>query len=199
MSLTNLTSQSLRSILPLTEKREALIAKLEQVEAEIAKALDGTSVGNGRTVRKETLRVSATATVPGKRAKRGAVRELILAGLREAGDAGIAVKHLATQIGIKPQNIHVWMHTTGKKSGLVRALGNGVYRLEEALGLEPAKIEAPAPAAASAEPKPAKAPKAKRTAKAKPAAKAKAAPKAATPKPKAAPKAKAKKSAKKAS
>ncbi len=85
--------------------------------------------------------------MPAKRGKRGAVKELILAGLKEAGEAGIAVKHLAAKLAIKPQNIHVWLHTTGKKSGLVEAAERGVYRLKQAVGVDAPRsiVEVPRP------------------------------------------------------
>ena len=130
MSL-NLSSASLRSLIVLTEKREKLTIELATVEKQIAAAIGGDSnanptpkIGKGR------------AKAAKKRGKRGAVKELILAGLKEAGEAGIAVKHLAAKLAIKPQNIHVWLHTTGKKSGLVEAAGKGIYRLKQAVGVE---------------------------------------------------------------
>lgn len=138
----NLSSASLRSLIALTEKREKLTAELTSVEKQIAAAIDG------NTTASPAPRIQKSQARPVKsRGKRVAVKELILAGLKEAGDAGIAVKHLAAKLGIKPQNIHVWLHTTGKKSGLVKALGKGVYRLEESLGVEAPKIEAPKPKA----------------------------------------------------
>lgn len=141
MSL-NISTASLRSLIALTEKREKLTAELASVENQIAAAIGGgASTNPAPKVRK------GRAKAVKKRGKRGAVKELILAGLKEAGEAGIAVKHLAAKIGIKPQNIHVWLHTTGKKSGLIKALGKGVYGLEESLAVESAKIEAPKPKA----------------------------------------------------
>lgn len=102
----NVSSESLRSILKLAEKRESLAAELARIEGQIAQALGGVpditkaghDTGHGRKVKRATGR---------KRGKRGAVKEAILAGLREAGKAGIAVKHLASKLAIKPQNIHV--------------------------------------------------------------------------------------------
>lgn len=158
MSL-NLSTASLRSLLVLAQKREAIVAEIEKIDGQISKVLGdeggGSFVGNGRVTslgnvvgngRKKTRTVSTkSGRRPARRGKRGAVKELILAGLKEAGEAGIAVKHLAAKLGIKPQNIHVWLHTTGKKSGLVKALGKGVYRLEESLGMAAPKVEAPKP------------------------------------------------------
>lgn len=151
MSL-NLSTDSLRSILSLSEKRDALLAELQKVETEISKALGSGTVAKASTLSHKTGNGRAAATTGGKkispkRGKRGAVKELILAGLKEAGEAGIAVKHLAAKLAIKPQNIHVWLHTTGKKSGLVEAAGKGVYRLKQAVGVEAPRsiVEVPKP------------------------------------------------------
>lgn len=147
----NLSSASLRSLLSLTEKREKLLGELSAIEAQISSALNGIPAkqithpeGAGGKIR-----AAKPAKRGGKGGKRGAVKELILAGLKEAGEAGIAVKHLAAKLAIKPQNIHVWLHTTGKKSGLVEAAGKGIYRLKESVGVEtPSSIvEVPKPKA----------------------------------------------------
>lgn len=155
MSL-NLSTDSLRSILSLSEKRDALLAELQKVETEISKALGSGTVAKASTLSHKTGNGRAAAASPKttggkkispKRGKRGTVKELILAGLKEAGEAGIAVKHLAAKLAIKPQNIHVWFHTTGKKSGLVEAAGKGVYRLKQAVGVEAPRsiVEVPKP------------------------------------------------------
>lgn len=156
MSL-NLSTDSLRSILSLSEKRDALLAELQKIETEISKAfasgaatettIASHKTGNGRSVSVLSAKAAKGKKASAKRGKRGAVKELVLAGLKEAGEAGIAVKHLAAKLAIKPQNLHVWFHTTGKKTGLVEAAGKGVYRLKQAVGMEaPASIvEAPKP------------------------------------------------------
>jgi len=174
----NLSTESLRSILSLSEKRDALLAELQKVETEISKAIgggvaaeEGTS-GRRTSAGRKSVGFSknvpaAKKTTPAKRGKRGAVKELILAGLREAGEAGIAVKHLAAKLAIKPQNIHVWLHTTGKKGGLVEAAGKGVYRLKEAVGVRtPSRfVEAPKPTVTATIRKPAKTGKGRNKAK----------------------------------
>lgn len=139
MSL-NLSTASLRSLIALTEKREKLTDELASVEKQIVAAIGGDTIASPAPRNQKSQARSVK-----RRGKRGAVKELILAGLKEAGEAGIAVKHLAAKLGIKPQNIHVWLHTTGKKGGVIKALGKGVYRLEEAIGVEAPKIEAPKP------------------------------------------------------
>lgn len=140
MSL-NISSESLRSILKLTEKRESLAAEIAKIDEQISNALGrgngvaatGHVTGNGR----KTLQFKR-ARKTSKRNKRGAVKEMILAGLKEAGEKGTAVKDLGAKLDIKPQNIHVWLHTTGKKSGLVEAVSKGIYRLKQSQNAETA-------------------------------------------------------------
>lgn len=138
----NISSTSLRTLIPLVEKREKLAQELAAIERQISASLDGQSpVGSGR----KAAPPKARTIQKGKRVKRGALKETILAALKEAGEAGIAVKHLAAKIGIKPQNIHVWLHTTGKKAGLIKAVSKGIYRLEEAVGVATPKSALTAP------------------------------------------------------
>lgn len=144
----NVSSESLRSLLKLTEKRERLAAEMLKIEEQISEVFGngstvaGDKAGNGRRVRR--LQVARKAV---KRAKRGAVKEILLAGLKEAGERGTTVKDLAAKLGMKAQNIHVWLHTTGKKTGLVDTVGKGIYRLKQAHHIEP---EAPTQAPKSA-------------------------------------------------
>jgi len=145
----NISTASLRSLLALVEKREKLTAELAVIEKQIAAAIKG-SIPVVKTVSSRKIRGSelASARLPGapkKRGKRGAVKNAILAGLKEAGDAGIAVRHLAAKLGLKPGSIHAWLHTTGKKSGFITSLGKGVYRLEESLGVAAPRVKAPRP------------------------------------------------------
>ncbi len=139
MSL-NISTASLRSLLALAEKREKLTAELASIEKQIAAAIEGsTSVVktvSSRKIRGGELGNARLPRAPKKRGKRGAVKKMILAGLKEAGEAGIAVRHLAAKLGLKPGSVHVWFGTTGKKSGLTESLGKGVYRLKQAVGVE---------------------------------------------------------------
>ena len=125
MSLTHITSHSIRRLLTLTEKKEQLIKGIEEVENEIAKALKGaaTSVvevaeavtpfkpakkAKGKKSRKAKVRNS-------KAAKSGGLKERILALLHDAGDQGLRVREIAGKLAAKPGNISVWFSTTGKK------------------------------------------------------------------------------------
>lgn len=160
MSL-NLSTATLRSLLSLTEKREALLREVEKIDGQISAALGGAAAAPVAPAVGSKPRKAGRA----KGGKRGAMKEIVLAALREAGVAGMKVKDLAAKIGAKPQNVHVWMHTTGKKNGLVKAVGKGIYRLEESVGVATpsAEFEAPKPLASE---KKARKPRKKRVTKA---------------------------------
>ena len=120
--------KSLRATLALVERKEELERQIQGINQQLSRAI------SGRTASPSTGRPSKGPKVAkvsrGKRVKRGALKELILSALNEAGDAGIAVQHLAKKIGAKPVNVHAWFASTGKKGGLTEAVGRGIYRLK---------------------------------------------------------------------
>lgn len=165
MSL-NLSSESIRSLLALTEERDALRARIASLDAEITARIGGSSAPvSSRSVRRST-------SAPKGRKKRGAVKELILSALREAGKAGISVKELSQKLGLKNTSVHVWFGTTGKTIKEIEKAGKGLYRfVSDAIIPQPAPTPAPAKPAAK-KPAKVKKPAAKKSApKAKSAAK----------------------------
>jgi len=144
---------------------------LEAIEARLSAALKTTpsaaSVAaiKGKPGRKASVKLGRPPKASS--GKRGAIKGFILDTLQAAGEAGVAVKDLASKLGVKPGNIHVWFATTGKTIKEIQKVGPGIFRLNGHNGSKP---EAAAPAEA------APAPKAKRAAKSP--AKARKAPKA---------------------
>jgi hypothetical protein len=146
MSL-NLTTASLRELLSLTEKRETLACELAAINAKIEAALSGTtalpsarkSLGGDQVGNRRPVKASR------KRGKRGATKEAILAALKTAGSAGIAVRNLAASLGLKNQNVHVLFHTTGKKIREIEKAGKATYRFKGTEGAKPDPSPAPDP------------------------------------------------------
>ncbi|HEX5177405.1 MAG TPA: hypothetical protein VFV83_10270 [Chthoniobacteraceae bacterium] len=52
-----------------------------------------------------------------------------MTALERAGAAGVYVKDLATELAIKPVNIHSWFHSTTKRNPAIRKISGGHYRL----------------------------------------------------------------------
>ena len=121
MSIPNISYATLRSLVTLLEKREAIQAELSRIEAQISAALGGSPVKTNPT--------QTAKSKPAKRGKRGAVKEAVLAELTAAGKNGASVKELSSKLGIKNQNLHVWFHTTGKKIKGLKKVGKGQWVL----------------------------------------------------------------------
>jgi hypothetical protein len=156
MDIKHITSDSLRSLLSLTDKKEQLIKAIADVENQIVRTLKGAATTTKEVAKAVTpfkkTRKAKKSRKP-KASKSGGLKERILGLLQSAGDEGLRVKDIAAKLASNPANISVWFSTTGKK--ITTKLAPGLYA---------AKGEArPAPARKAA--KPAK--KAKKVIKAK--------------------------------
>jgi hypothetical protein len=130
MDVSNINSNTLRSLLKLTEKRDALVAEIKKIDSEIVSAYAGKAPAPAkRGARKVAVKTSATPPQR-KKGSRGALKAKILAALREAGAKGVAVKDLSKKLGVKNQNVHVWFSSTGKKLGTIQKVSAGNYRLK---------------------------------------------------------------------
>lgn len=165
---------TLRQLIVLAEKREKLTAELEAIEARLSAALRTNPSAAVAVSGKPGRKPSVKAGRPAKAAtgKRGAIKGFILDTLQAAGEAGVAVKDLASSLGVKPGNIHVWFATTGKTIKEIQKVGPGIFRLNGHNGHNGVKPEAAAPAEAAPAPKAGK--RAAKTPKAKKATKARA-------------------------
>ncbi len=123
MDATTLSTSSLRQLIKLTEKRESLQAALAKVEQDIYLKINGTPTPTVRTPKK------ASKVKSGKRGRRGAVKEQIVAALHAAGSKGVFIKDLSSKLGIKNQNVHVWFATTGKTIKGLKKTGPGHFTL----------------------------------------------------------------------
>lgn len=135
MTLTNLNSTSLRSLIKLTERKESLALEIKKIEAQLAALITGKSLPAGKRRGRKPAKPGSAAKVksgkPAKRARRGALKSKIFAALRAAGEEGIKVPALSKKIGVKSQNVHVWFSSTGKKLPEIKRIGKGHFKLQE--------------------------------------------------------------------
>jgi hypothetical protein len=134
MNLTHITSQSLRRLLSLTDKKEQLLKSIEDVENEINKAFGGTETAVVKAVKPPKARRKKSRK--SKTGKPGGLKGRILELLESAGDQGLKVKEIAEKLGAKGSNISVWFSTTGKK--LTTKLEPGRYAVKGAGESKPA-------------------------------------------------------------
>jgi len=129
MTLTNLNSASLRSLIKLTERKEALVLEIKKIEAQLSSLILGKALPTGKRRGRPAKATTAVKSV--KRAKRGTLKTKIYAALRAAGDEGLKVPALSKKIGVKSQNVHVWLSSTGKKLPEIKRIGKGHFKLQE--------------------------------------------------------------------
>ncbi len=156
MEIKHITSQSLRRLLSLTEKKEQLIKGIQDVENEIAKTLKGAAATVVKAV--ESVTPSKPRPAKGRKSKskskkNGGLKERILDLLDAAGDQGLRVKEIAEKLGAKSGNISVWFSTTGKK--LATKVEPGRYAAKGKAGVK-AVVVATKPAAPVKASKPAR-------------------------------------------
>lgn len=151
MQVSNITVSILRRLLTLSEKKESLLNEIGSIDKEIASLTSGKPVAAAAP---KAVAAPKAAAAPkgkpgrkpgktGKRGKRGALKEQILALLADAGEAGARVKDIALKLGAKPQNIHVWFSSTGKKLANIKRIDAGHYKAVSAAKSAPAPAAAP--------------------------------------------------------
>jgi hypothetical protein len=111
MSLSSLSSAQLHRLIELVKEKEALQAKLAQVERSLA------GLESGKVAKDE-----APAKQRGQR-RRGGLKDALLTKLQAAGKDGLTVKELAASVNAKPTSVSTWFYTTGKTIKGIKKVG----------------------------------------------------------------------------
>ncbi len=134
MDLTSITAADLKKITSLIEKKAKLTDQIDAIDKELASFGGGASTTKtsrrGRRPGSASQKVAGAKRGPKKgsnRGRRGGRKDAIIAILQEAGSQGAAVKDIAKQLKVKPQNIHSWFQITGKKTPEIKKVGTGKW------------------------------------------------------------------------
>jgi hypothetical protein len=112
MNLTQITSAQFKQITRLLEEKEACLARVAAIDHELAAIEAGAPPKAPRTRKSAPGQLDAPGV---DRARRGELKDKILALLKEAGATGITVKDIAGKLGINGANVHAWFANTGRK------------------------------------------------------------------------------------
>ena len=93
---TNIPSATLRQLVKLSERKEALMGQIQEIDREMVRLQSKFGVPSASTSRRAPVTVSRVARRPnGKtRTKRGALKDKIVRGLRAAGRKGTTIREL---------------------------------------------------------------------------------------------------------
>jgi hypothetical protein len=142
MNITNISSNALKNLIKLTQRKEGLLNEIQKIESQLASLITGkpartTGKRRGRPAKaKKAGRPAKAAKATkarssAKRAPRGQIKKKILTALKAAGEAGMKVTDLSKKIGVKNANVHVWFSSTGKKLPEIKRVGKGHFKLVE--------------------------------------------------------------------
>jgi hypothetical protein len=128
--LRNIPSSDLKKLVKLSERKEALIAQIQEIDRQMVRVESrfGIPSQNGNQGAAVTLSRQGRRFT-GRRTKRGALKEKILKVLREAGRKGATVRELSAKVRVPSANLYVWFNGTGKNVRGIQKIGIAKYRL----------------------------------------------------------------------
>ena len=156
-----LNTSLLKEALKIVEEKQAVEARLKEVEAKLKSfgggTLEAKSSGEAsapKPGKRKSPRVKASGVNTNSRKAadtQGSLKQRVVALLKAAGAGGALVTDLASALGLPPANLHVWFSTTGKKNPSINKVARGRYAWHRA-----AKVaeHVEGPAAGEAEPAP---------------------------------------------
>jgi hypothetical protein len=116
----------LKAMLALEEKRATLQQEIDAIQHQIATI-------QHQLFGEESMPIAIPKMIQKAikkgRAKRGALKAKIMSALESAGNAGVQVTHLASDLGTKAANLHAWFHSTAKRIPSIVKVAGGHYRL----------------------------------------------------------------------
>lgn len=128
---TTIPSATLRQLVKLSQRKEALMAQIQEIDREMVRLQSRFGVPSRNPALRAPVTVSRAGSrlTRGKRAKRGALKEKILRALRVAGSKGATIHELSDKLGIRNANLYVWFNGTGKNVPGLKKIGTAKYRL----------------------------------------------------------------------
>ena len=126
--LREIPSSALKQLVKLSERKEALMAQLQEIDREMLRVQNKFGVPTRREEQPARVTVSGTPQRRG-RAQRGALKEKIVRALRSAGKRGATIRELSNKLKVPSANLYVWFNGTGRNVRGIKKIGVAKYRL----------------------------------------------------------------------
>jgi hypothetical protein len=126
---TNIPSATLKQLVRLSERKEALMAQIQDVDREMVRLQSKFGAPTLNPGRRAPVTISRSPQASGRRAKRGALKEKIVRALRAAGAKGATIGQLSSKLGVRSANLYVWFNGTGRNVRGLKKVGTAKYRL----------------------------------------------------------------------
>ncbi len=126
---TNIPSATLRQLVKLSERKEALMAQIQNIDREMLALQNKHEVPASDGGKRAPVTVSRAPASRRQRAPRGALKEKILKALRGAAKKGLTIAELSKRLGVPSANLYVWFNGTGRNVRGVKKIGVAKYQL----------------------------------------------------------------------
>ncbi len=129
--LTNIPSSTLKQLVRLSERKEALMAQIQEIDREMIRVQDKFGIPSREGDQRAPVTVSRAPGGPiRRRSKRGALKEKIIRVLRTAGKKGATVGDLSKKLKVPSANLYVWFNGTGRRVPGIKKVGVAKYQLK---------------------------------------------------------------------
>jgi len=125
MNLSALSLKQLEHIVGLLKEKEALQAKLEDVNRDLQRLENGEA--SAPNVPENLNRSTRSKRVKKRFRRRGGLQQAVLKALTSAGAKGLTVKQLSVRAKVKRSSLAVWLYTSGKKIAGFKKIAPGVF------------------------------------------------------------------------
>jgi hypothetical protein len=128
--LRNIPSAALKELVKLSERKEALLARIQEIDREMVRAQSRFGIPSQSEDERGTVTVSGSLrTAAHRQTGRGMLKRRILRALRSAGRKGVTIHDLSKKLDVPSANLYVWFNGTGKNVPGLRKIGVAKYRL----------------------------------------------------------------------
>ena len=124
--LLDISSATLRKMVKLSERKEALMSQIQELDRQMIALQEPGSVESRPSVRFKRAGGMKTGK---SRTQRGALKEKIVGALRAAGARGMTIQEMSAKLKVKPANLYVWFNGTGRKTRGVKKVGTAKYKI----------------------------------------------------------------------
>ena len=130
--LRNIPSSTLKQLVRLSERKETLMAQIQEIDREMLRVQDRFGIPAREGDSRAAVTVSRSRTGPIRlRSKRGALKEKIIRALRGAGKKGATVGELSKKLKVPSANLYVWFNGTGRSVRGIKKIGVAKYQLKK--------------------------------------------------------------------
>src|SRR6266513_1079354 len=107
---TNIPSAALRQLVKLSERKEALMTQIQEIDRRMVRlqsrfGVPSLSAGHGAPVTISRVKGSQSRR---RLTRRGALKAKIVHALRAAGRNGATIRELSKKLGVPSSNLYVW-------------------------------------------------------------------------------------------